>query len=113
MCRSRDRSEKEKAMHQRFEQRIDTALGKLKTSCEKRRYKKETIDRRVGSIMAKNSRGAGLYNVQVKETNAGTSIHWSKNNNGVPGLNSTKAVTCFVQMSRIGPQRIYGKPISS
>ena len=78
-CRSRDRSEKEKAMHQRFEQRIDAALEKLKTSCGKRRYKKETIDRRVGSIMAKNSRGAGLYNVQVKETNAGTSIHWSKN----------------------------------
>ncbi len=79
LCRSRDRSEKEKAMHQRFEQRIDTALEKLKTSCEKRRYKKETIDRRVGSIMAKNSRAAGLYDVQVKETNAGTSIHWSKN----------------------------------
>lgn len=79
LCRSRDRSEKEKAMHQRFEQRIDTALEKLKTSCEKRRYKKETIDRRVGSIMAKNSRGAGLYDVQVKETNVGTSIHWSKN----------------------------------
>lgn len=79
LCRSRDRSEKEKAMHQRFEQRIDAALEKLKTSCGKRRYKKETIDRRVGSIMAKNSRGAGLYNVQVKETNAGTSIHWSKN----------------------------------
>jgi len=79
LCRSRDRGEKEKAMHQRFEQRIDTALEKLKASCEKRRYKKETIDRRVGSIMAKNSRAAGLYAVQVKDNNAGVSIHWSKN----------------------------------
>jgi len=75
LCRSRDRGEKEKAMHQRFEQRIDTALEKLKASCEKRRYKKETIDRRVGSIMAKNSRAAGLYVVQVKDNNAGVSIH--------------------------------------
>jgi len=79
LCRSRDRSEKEKAMHQRFEQRIDTALEKLTISCEKRRYRKETIDRRVGSIMAKNSRAAGLYDVQVNQTNAGASIHWSKN----------------------------------
>jgi transposase len=79
LCRSRDRGEKEKAMHRRFEQRIDAALEKLKASCEKRRYKKETIDRRVGSIMAKNSRAAGLYAVQVKDNNAGVSIQWSKN----------------------------------
>ena len=40
LCRSRDRKEKEKAMHDRFEQRIDAALEKLKTGCEKRKYKK-------------------------------------------------------------------------
>ncbi len=79
LCRSRDRSEKEKAMHQRFEQRMDTALEKLKARCEKRRYQKETIDRRVGSIMAKNSRAAGLYEVHVKQTDAGATLEWSKN----------------------------------
>jgi transposase len=78
LCRSRDRSEKEKAMHQRFEQRIDIALEKLKTSCEKRRYKKETIDRKIGRIMAKNSRSAGLYEIEVSQTPSGTTIHWSK-----------------------------------
>ena len=78
LCRSRDRREKEKAMHQRFEQRIETALENVRASCEKRRYKKEVIDRRVGSIMAKNSRAAGLFEVEVKQTNSGATLDWSK-----------------------------------
>ena len=81
LCRSQDRREKEKAMHQRFEQHIDTALEKLKAGCEKRRYKKETIDRRVGSIMAKNSRAAGLFEVEVKEIGGRTTVSWSKKEN--------------------------------
>ena len=79
LCRSRDRREKEKAMHQRFEQRIETALETLWVRCEKRRYKKEVIDRRVGRIMAKNSRAAGLFEVQVKQSATGATLDWSKN----------------------------------
>lgn len=60
LCRSRDRREKEKAMHERFEHRIDEALEKVRASCEKRKWKKEVIDRRIGKIMAKNSRAAPL-----------------------------------------------------
>jgi len=81
LCRSQDRREKEKAMHQRFEQRIDIALEKLRSGCEKRKYKKETIDRRVGSIMAKNSRAAGLFEVEVKEADGRTTISWTKKEN--------------------------------
>lgn len=79
LCRSQDRREKEQAMHQRFEQRIDTALEKLQSRCRKRRHKKETINRRVGSIMAKNSRAAGLFEVEVKDSETGATICWSKN----------------------------------
>lgn len=78
LCRSRDRSEKEKAMHQRFEDRIEESLEKLKNGCEKRKYKKETIDRRVGSIMSKNSRSAGLFKVEVVESEGRTTISWTK-----------------------------------
>ncbi len=81
LCRSHERKAKEKAMHERFEQRIDTALEKLKTGCEKRRYKKETIDRRVGSIMAKNSRAAGLFEVEVKQASGRTTVSWLKKEN--------------------------------
>jgi hypothetical protein len=68
LCRSRDRREKEKAMHDRFEKRIDEALEKVQASCQKRKWKKDVIDRRIGRIMAKNSRAAGLFEVEVKQT---------------------------------------------
>jgi transposase len=79
LCRSRDRREKERAMHERFEGRIDEALEKLRTSCEKRKWKKEVIDRRLGKIMAKNSRAAGLYDVTVKQVDGRTAVSWTKN----------------------------------
>ena len=79
LCRSRDRREKEKAMHDRFEQRIDEALKKVEASCRKQKWKKETIDRRVGKIMAKNSRAAGLFEVEVKEIDGRAVISWTKN----------------------------------
>ena len=78
LCRSRDRREKEKAMHERFEHRIDEALERVRASCEKRKWKKEVIDRRIGKIMAKNSRAAGLYNVSVKEVDGRAMISWQK-----------------------------------
>lgn len=79
LCRSSDRREKEKAMHERFERRIDEALEKVLASCEKRKWKKEVIDRRIGKIMAKNSRAAGLYDVTVKEIDGRAVISWKKN----------------------------------
>lgn len=79
LCRSRDRRDKEKAMHDRFEQRIDESLEKIKASCRKRKWKKETIDRRVGKIMVKNSRAAGLFEVEVKEIDGRAVISWTKN----------------------------------
>jgi transposase len=78
LCRSKDRREKEKAMHARFEKRIDEALEKVQASCQKRKWKKETIDRRVGSIMAKNSRAAKLFTVEVKQVGDRTTVSWTK-----------------------------------
>jgi transposase len=79
LCRSRDRREKEKAMHERFERRIDEALEKVRASCEKRKWAKEVIDRRVGKIMARNSRAAGLYEVSVREVDGRAVVSWQKN----------------------------------
>jgi len=78
LCRSRDRREKERAMHERFERRIDEALEKVRASCEKRKWKKEVIDRRIGKIMGKNSRAAGLYEVTVKEIDGRAVVSWEK-----------------------------------
>lgn len=80
LCRSRDRHEKEAAMHRRFEERIEKELNKIQVSCQKRRWKKETINRRVGSVMTKNSRAAGLFEVEVEEVADGrVAIKWRKN----------------------------------
>jgi len=79
LCRSSDRREKEQAMHRRFEQRIEKELQKIEASCQRRKWKKEIIDRRVGSVMAKNSRAAGLFEVDVQQTADGRAmIGWEK-----------------------------------
>ena len=79
LCRSQDRREKEKAMHVRFEKRIDEALEKVQASCQKRKWKKEVIDRRIGKIMANNSRAAGLFEVEVKQVAGRAVVSWTKN----------------------------------
>ena len=79
LCRSRDRREKEAAMHQRFEQRIEKELQTIQASCKKRKWKKEVIDRRVGRVMGNNSRAAGLFEVEVTEGSDGrAAITWQK-----------------------------------
>jgi len=79
LCRSSDRREKEEAMHQKFELRIEKELQKIEASCKRRKWKKEVIDRRIGSVMAKNSRAAGLFEVKVQETADGrATISWEK-----------------------------------
>jgi hypothetical protein len=50
LCRSRDRREKEKAMHERFERRIDDALAKILASCEKHAWKKEARGHLLGKV---------------------------------------------------------------
>jgi transposase len=78
LCRSQDRRKKEKAMHERFEKRIDEALEKVRKSCQKRKWKKQVIDRRIGRILAKNSRAAALFEVEVKELDGRAAVSWKK-----------------------------------
>jgi transposase len=80
LCRNRDRRAKEKSMHERFVVRMEKELEKTKASCEKRKNKKEVIDRRVGRIKCKNSRCASLFDIKVtknKETKR-AEISWTK-----------------------------------
>jgi len=79
LCRSRDRLEKEKAMHERFEKRIEKGLEKIARSCERRRQDPVRIGRRVGALLGGNSRAAGLFDVDVKaEGSDRVKIAWRK-----------------------------------
>lgn len=79
LCRSSDRAKKERAMHDRFEQRIEEGLIRMASGCEKRRYQAKVIERRVGKLFGKNSRAAGLFDVRVeKGLNGGATVTWTK-----------------------------------
>jgi transposase len=79
LCRSRERAEKEKAIHDRFEQRIEEALMQMVRSCEKRRYQVGVIERRIGKLFGRNSRAAGLFEVRVeKGSTGGAKVVWAK-----------------------------------
>jgi len=79
LCRSRDRAEKEKAMHARFEKRIEDGLRKMQESCRKRKNNPFVISRRLGRLLEKNSRAAGLFEIDVIEEPDGRArLTWSR-----------------------------------
>lgn len=79
LCRSADRREKEKAMHQRFAQRIEEGLKQIEASCQGRKYKVVTIAKRLGKLLGRNSRAAGLFETDVvKGPDGGARLVWRK-----------------------------------
>ncbi len=79
LCRSEARAQKEKAIHDRFEKRIERGLEKLIDSCRKRKQKIGNIERRVGRLLEANTRAAGLFKIEVKEGKDGQAeIAWQK-----------------------------------
>jgi transposase len=79
LCRSRDRREKEQAMHARFEKRIEEGLTKIAAGCLKRAQKLGAIERRVGRLLGQNTRAAGLFDVQISAAaNGAAQVRWKK-----------------------------------
>lgn len=78
LCRSAPRREKEQAMHARFEQRIEAGLQKLAESCRKRKHRVGVLERRIGRLLERNSRAAGLFQVEVREQAGRAQVVWSK-----------------------------------
>jgi transposase len=79
LCRSRDRREKEKAMHSRFERRIEEGLQRITAACAKQRQQPLVIAQRLGRLMGQNSRAAGLFHTEIKASADGrATLHWEK-----------------------------------
>jgi len=79
LCRSRDRREKEQAMHARFEKRIEEGLTKIAASCVKRAQPVGQIERRVGRLLGQNTRAAGLFEIQISAAaNGSAQVAWKK-----------------------------------
>jgi transposase len=79
LCRSADRAAKERAMRQRFEQRIEKGLDAITKACIQRKCDLGVIERRVGRLLGINSRAARLYTVEVsRDPSKRVVIQWSK-----------------------------------
>ncbi|MHC4407167.1 MAG: IS1634 family transposase [Planctomycetota bacterium] len=79
LCRSLDRREKEKAMHARFEKRIEEGLRKIASGCRKRKSTVATVAQRVGRLLERNSRAAGLFKTDVVADAAGrANLTWRR-----------------------------------
>ena len=82
LCRSAERRQKEKAMHERFALRIEEGLGRLARRIQKARRKLDRgpLERQIGRLLERNSRAAGRYlAILVEDQNlpAGLRLDWS------------------------------------
>jgi hypothetical protein len=78
LCRSAQRAEKERAMHDRFRLRIEEGLKKIRQSCQTGRAKdSHKIERRIGRLMGSNRRAASMFAVTVGEENARVTVTWT------------------------------------
>ena len=70
LCRSADRRSKEQAMHEKFSQRIETALERLKgrIAHAKKPLDKSQIDRQIGRLLQRNSRAAARFEISLPES---------------------------------------------
>lgn len=85
LCRSGDRREKEKAMHDRFAKRIEEGLKKLAGRLERARTcpDRAQVERQIGRLLGRNTRAAGLYDITVKEVekdgrSKGLRVKWAE-----------------------------------
>ena len=65
LCRSAQRKEKEQAMHERFEKRIEEGLEKIAAGGRKRKQLPVVVGQRVGRLLGQNSRAAGAFEVRI------------------------------------------------
>lgn len=79
LCRSQDRRCKEKAIHQRFEKHIEDGLERIEQSCSLRKHKLVTIAKRVGRLLGRYTRAAGLFRTDlIQDTSGRVRLVWEK-----------------------------------
>jgi transposase len=79
LCRSAARREKEKAMHEKFEKRIEDGLTSLVKLAEKRSMTAVQVSHRVGRLLGQNTRAAGAFKTDVTTNAAGKAVlKWEK-----------------------------------
>ena len=79
LCRSAARRQKEKAMHEKFEKRIEEGLTSLKKLAGKRSMTAVELSHRVGRLLGQNTRAAGAFKTEVTaDANGDATLKWEK-----------------------------------
>ena len=79
LCRSADRREKEAAMHDRFERKMQEGLGRLVAAIAAGRLRsRDTLWQRIGRLKVGCSRVARAYDITVEGDGASLSLTWRK-----------------------------------
>ena len=81
LCRSASRSEKEKSMHEKFENRIEEGLTSFAKMAEKQTMTAVQLSHRIGKLMGQNTRAAGAFKTEIiidKDNNDRAKLKWEK-----------------------------------
>ena len=112
LARSMDRREKEKSMHQRFVDRLETALRKMQASAENGRLKDEaTANRRLGRLMCQYWRAAGAFDVKIERLSPSRGkvrlrVAWTRIDRPVQRMGvTTERSDCVARLSRTKPKK--------
>jgi len=81
LCRSAARVEKERAMHERFSQRIEAGLQSMARRIEKskRRLDPQALERQIGRLLERNARAAARYAIAIEDderSDSGLRLQW-------------------------------------
>ena len=100
LCRSADRAAKERAMRERFEQRIEKGLQAIVRRCEQKRCDLGVIERRIGRLLGKNTRAARLFSVQVGRNESGrVVVTWSRKTSALESAKRREG--CYLLRSNV------------
>ena len=83
LCRSASRVEKERALHERFSQRIEEALQSLERRIAKstRLLDRGVIERQIGRLLERNSRAAARFSITITDDHniaSGLKLQWTE-----------------------------------
>jgi transposase len=100
LCRSAARATKEQAMRERFVARIVTGLKKIRAACRRQRCDPGKIERRVGRLLGKNTRAAGLFRIVVAtDPDGSVRLRWSRRGAAQAWARSSQG--CYVLRSNV------------
>ena len=111
LCRSASRLEKEKAMHERFSERIEDGLAALARRIDKSNsgLDRGALERQIGRLLERNARAAARYAISITEddsTPAGLKLTWSTRPSGTIGPASAREPTSCAPTSRLDRRRV-------